>query len=59
MATDHKYAAVVIIAIGYVFVIAFPISIIWNALMPQLFGMPELTYWQAFGLIAMIRGITR
>ena len=23
---------------------------LWNALMPDIFGLPVITYWQAFGL---------
>lgn len=29
-------------------VMAWPVMWIWNYMMPDLFGMPELTYWQAF-----------
>jgi hypothetical protein len=26
---------------------------LWNALMPQIFGLPLLTFWQAVGLLAL------
>ncbi len=33
-----------------------PLQLLWNWLMPQLFNLPELTFWQAFGL-NMLAGI--
>jgi hypothetical protein len=26
---------------------------LWNALMPELFGLPSLTFWQAVGLLCL------
>lgn len=28
---------------------------LWNWLLPQIFGWPELTFWQAVGLLALCR----
>ena len=28
---------------------------LWNALMPQIFGLPVLSYWQAAGLVILAR----
>ena len=28
---------------------------LWNWLLPQLFGWPEITFWQALGLLALCR----
>ncbi len=28
---------------------------LWNWLLPQLFGWPEVTFWQALGLLALCR----
>ena len=36
--------ALVVIALG------FPLMIVWNWLMPSIFGLPEITFWQAIGL---------
>jgi hypothetical protein len=33
-----------------------PLQLLWNWLMPHLFNLPELTFWQAFGL-NMLAGI--
>jgi hypothetical protein len=26
---------------------------LWNLLMPEIFGLPEITFWQAVGLLAL------
>src|SRR5688500_16311059 len=31
------------------------VSHLWNWLLPQLFGWPEITFWQAVGLLALCR----
>lgn len=31
------------------------VMLLWNWLMPPLFGRPEVTLWQAFGLLALCR----
>ena len=31
------------------------VQLLWNWLMPELFGLPSLTFWQAFGLLALAR----
>lgn len=31
------------------------VYLLWNALLPALFGWPEVTFWQAFGLLALCR----
>jgi len=28
---------------------------LWNVLMPEIFGLPALTYWQAAGLVVLAR----
>lgn len=35
-----------IAAVG--FLLALLISLVWNAVMPQIFNLPEITYWQAY-----------
>jgi hypothetical protein len=39
---------------GMVFVIliifGLPTMLLWNWLMPEIFGLPEITFWQAIGL---------
>ena len=31
-------------------VLAWPVQLLWNWLMPVIFHLPELAFWQAFGL---------
>ena len=31
------------------------IMLLWNVLMPQIFGLPALNYWQAAGLLLLMR----
>jgi hypothetical protein len=31
------------------------VKLLWNALLPQLFGLREITFWQALGLLALSR----
>jgi hypothetical protein len=31
------------------------VSWLWNALLPSLFGLPAVTFWQALGLLALSR----
>lgn len=35
-------------------VLAWPVSLLWNWLMPEVFGLPILSYWQAAGLIMLL-----
>lgn len=30
--------------------LAWPVQLLWNWLMPSIFNLPELDFWQAFGL---------
>ena len=36
--------ALIVVALG------FPLMIVWNWIMPDIFGLPEITFWQAIGL---------
>jgi hypothetical protein len=36
--------AIAIVLLGY------PLMLLWNWLMPNVFGLPEITFWQAIGL---------
>lgn len=33
-----------------VVLLGFPLMILWNWLMPVIFGLPEIGFWQAIGL---------
>ena len=34
--------------------LAWPIRLLWNRLMPIVFNLPALSYWQAWGMEALI-----
>jgi hypothetical protein len=36
--------AIILVILGY------PVMLLWNWLMPELFGLREITFWQAIGL---------
>lgn len=42
-----------ITAMGFIFGIF--IMFLWNKLMPEIFGLKEITYWQAIGLFVLLR----
>lgn len=46
-------AAVVILAIGGV------VMLLWNAIVPEVFGTAALTYWQAVGLLLLTQILFR
>lgn len=43
------FTAVLIIA-ALSLIIAFPIKWLWNGVMPDVFGLPEITFWKACGM---------
>ena len=44
IATFLGLIAIVIVLLGY------PVMLLWNWLMPEIFGLSEITFWQAIGL---------
>lgn len=48
--TLMKFLVFFIIGIGLAFLFAWVIMLLWNAVIPTVFGLPEITYWQSFGL---------
>jgi len=45
-----KAPGVLAIAVILCFLFAFPIKWLWNWLMPLIFGLTKITFWQALGL---------
>ena len=41
------------VAIVAVFVFGFAVMLLWNWLMPDLFGLKAVSYWQAWGILAL------
>ena len=44
-----------IFAIGLFFLAGYVLMLLWNWLMPQLFGVPTVTYWQAVGILILAK----
>lgn len=45
-----------ILAAGlFALVFGYLVMILWNWIMPEVFGLTTITYWQAFGLIILIK----
>lgn len=42
-------------SLGGLFLGALLVMILWNAVMPDLFGLPRLGYWQAFAVLFLSR----
>ena len=43
----------VILGAGLLFLFGFVVMLLWNWLMPEIFGLKTLTYWQAWGMLAL------
>jgi len=49
----YKIGKMLLIVAAAVFVLGFVVLHLWNALIPDLFNGPTLTFWQAAGLLAL------
>jgi hypothetical protein len=52
--TGHLLAAITAIAL---FGAAF--MFLWNALLPQIFGITAINYWQSLGLLTLLAGLSK
>lgn len=43
----------VILGIGLLFLFGWVVMLLWNWLMPEIFGLKTITYWQGWGLLAL------
>ncbi|SFR35093.1 hypothetical protein SAMN04490243_0936 [Robiginitalea myxolifaciens] len=44
-----------ILIVAVLFLVAYLFMLLWNWLMPDLFGLGTLTYWKAFGLLILAK----
>lgn len=44
---------VIVLAVGIGLVCALPVMWCWNGFMPAVFGLPAITFWQAFALTTL------
>ena len=42
-------------AVLFALVFGFLVKLVWNSLMPGIFNLKEITYWQAFGIIILAK----
>lgn len=47
------FFGVLIIAFLIDLLLAWPFMLLWNWLMPMIFGLTTLTFWQSFGLMLL------
>jgi hypothetical protein len=45
----------VIFAVLFALVFGFVVKWLWNFLMPDLFGLAQITYWQAFAMVVLAK----
>lgn len=43
----------VILGVGLLFLFGYIVMLLWNWLMPEIFGLKTLTYWQSWGILAL------
>jgi hypothetical protein len=43
----------IILAVGLFFLLGFIVMSLWNWLMPKIFDLPELKYWEAWGVLLL------
>lgn len=46
----ETFAIVIGLLAIYAVILGYPVMLLWNWLMPLIFGLPEITFWQAIGL---------
>ena len=56
MSDSVKFIATIIgLLVLIVLLTAYPVMLLWNWLMPMIFGLPTIGFWQALGLITLFR----
>ncbi|HOQ10491.1 MAG TPA: hypothetical protein PLG09_10240 [Syntrophomonadaceae bacterium] len=51
MGLPVNFMMLVFLTVGLLFLVAWLLQWLWNITMPQVFGLKEITYWQAFRLL--------
>ncbi|WP_420321141.1 hypothetical protein [Flagellimonas sp.] len=50
-----KIFFMIVMGILFIFLMGFVFMWLWNWLMPEIFGLTTLTYWQSFGLLLLAK----
>ena len=45
----------IFLAVFLAFIFGYFVMLLWNWIMPTIFGLPEINYWLAFGIIILAR----
>jgi hypothetical protein len=45
----------IVLAVFMAFIFGYFVMLLWNWIMPSIFGLPEIDYWLAFGIIILGR----
>jgi len=53
METLMKIIGWIVLIIAMSILAAIPLMLLWNALMPDIFGIIEISFWQALGLMIL------
>jgi hypothetical protein len=48
-----KMIGIGIVVVALFFVLGYVVMALWNGLMPAIFGLHTITYWQAYGLLIL------
>jgi len=54
-----KVAAAGLAIVASLALVALIVLLLWNALIPEIFGGPTLTYWQTLGLLILVQMLLR
>jgi hypothetical protein len=46
----RTFLSILVMSIGFSILLTYPVMWLWNWLMPAIFGLKTLTFWQTFGL---------
>lgn len=49
-----KIIKIILILILLILILGLPLMLLWNWLMPFLFNLPKITFWQAIGINILI-----
>ena len=50
MENVYKFIGIVVLAVLFALLFALPVMWLWNWLMPVIFSLPVIDFWQALGL---------
>lgn len=44
---------VIVLAFIFAIILSYPVMLLWNWLMPMIFGLIQITFWQSFGILLL------